>query len=209
MRRVILGALGVVFATIALACAGGGGALNDDMAAWESAPGWLESSQNSREGAPQFTERAPSSREGSSTTLEPGPGAQGVGAPGSSGGFDCSGTYSCIEAGDDDVDTVVLVSVNGVCTIPAGGGRSIVLASDGTLQLGGQTVGTWQATSGGFSANTEDGVVTCTKGGSASSSSGSSSSPDTPPPPSSGSSGGTTVVIDAGVQQPAPLDAGG
>lgn len=154
----------VVISGGAFACVGGGGPLSDGMSTWDPSPSSLERAENTREPAPGFREVAPSSRETVGASAEPGPGAQGGGGAGA-GGLDCSGTYRCVEEGDDDVDEVTLVSANGVCFVPAGGNAVLVLGPDGSLLLNGQSVGSWQATAGGFVATSEDGTVTCTKGG--------------------------------------------
>ena len=143
------------------ACVGGGGPLSDGMTTWDPTPSSLERADTTREAPPGFREVAPSSREPVGASTEPGPGAQGVGS--GAGGFDCSGTYTCVESGDDDEDEVAFISLNGLCTVQSGN-SVLILGSDGTLLLNGKNVGSWQGSGGGLTVTTEDGTVSCTKG---------------------------------------------
>jgi hypothetical protein len=191
----------VLAGVAAIACVGGGGRIDDAMTTWDPASPTQERADKSSEGAPPFNEGAPASQESMGASAEPGPGAQGGGGVGAAAGFDCSGTYTCQEAGDDDLDTVVLTSANGVCSIPAGKSTSLVLATDGTLLLNGKAVGSWQPTADGFTATTSEGQITCTKGGSAGNSSGAATSnPNSGAGASTGSGSSTTPSpgVDAG-----------
>ena len=192
------------------ACVGGGGPLSDAMTTWDPTPSSLEGAGSTREPPPGFREVAPPSREPAGASAEPGPGAQGVGS--GAGGFDCSGTYTCRELGDDDDDEVTFFSLNGVCTAQSGN-NILVLASDGTILLNGQNVGSWQGNAGGLTVTTDDGTVSCTKGsrgrgqGDGSGNGGGSGSSNRPPAPGSGGGGSG----GSGTPTPAvpPVDAGG
>lgn len=155
MISAVVGSAGI------FACTGGGGALSEGMSTWDPAPTSLERAENTRESAPRVREVAPPVREATSASSESGPGAQGGGS--SPGALDCSGTYKCVKAGDDDVDELKLRIVGGVCTAPTDDKTAFVLASDGSILLSGRKIGSWRAISGGFSATTDDGDITCVK----------------------------------------------
>jgi hypothetical protein len=176
MQRLWSAISAIVVGAGVVACTGGGGSLSEGMRTWESAPGSQDRAQNSNEGAPAFGERAPGSQDGVAVSAEPGPGAQS-----GAGGFDCSGTYTCQEDGDDDLDTVVLTSVNGVCSISSGN-AGLVFGADGSLTAGGERVGSWKATANGFTATVGKDTVTCTKGDRTGGRSGEDSPPPTVPP---------------------------
>ena len=97
-----------------------------------------------------------------------------------------AGIFDLCSAFDTKASTVTLTAVNGGCGIVAGGTR-LMLASDGTLLVNGKVAGSWQSTGNGFTASTEDGTVTCSRGVAGSSGSG-----------SGGATGTKTSVADAG-----------
>jgi hypothetical protein len=160
-------------ASAAVACTGGGGSLNDSLETWDSPPGSVERGADTREGAPGPRERPPGGQDAPTGSVEPGPGAQSGG-----GGFDCSGPYTCQEVGDDDRDTITLSVVDGDCTIPVSKTTVFVLAPDGAMVFNGKRVGSWQPTSTGFTASTDEGSIDCTKGGGSSTSASSQAGSD-------------------------------
>lgn len=184
----------VVFVGGSVACVGGGGPLSDGMTTWESANNTREGAPISTEGATNSREPAPPSTERAGSSSEPGPGAQGGGG---GGGFSCSGSFVCRVGNDDDVDTIVLGTVNGNCTI-TGDSDNVVFESNGTLSSKGKPIGTWQATPTGFTATADESTITCTR---VTGNTNPGSQEDDDPPPSASSSGspGMAPVVDAGV----------
>ncbi|MDF2692981.1 MAG: hypothetical protein K0S65_1364 [Labilithrix sp.] len=188
------GIAAAVFVGGSVACVGGGGALEGGMTTWDSAGNSREGTPISTEGATNSREPAPPWTEGAGSSSEPGPGAQGGGG---GGGFSCSGSFVCQVSGDDDVDTIVLGTVNGNCSITGGDSDNVVFESNGTLSSKGKPIGTWQATPTGFTATADEETITCTRvTGNATPGGG-----EDDPPPSSSSSGspGMTPVVDAGL----------
>lgn len=184
-----------------LACVGGGGGLSDGMATWDPASSSFERAEDGRERAPGFLENAPGSEGAVGASAEHAPGAQGGGG---AAAFDCSGTFTCRESGDDDTSTLRLQSSDGVCSV-AGSNLAVVLGSDGSLSLNGKKVGTWSATADGFTAVTDEGTVTCTRGGSQSRNTEPPRRGEDAPPSSSSSSSGSA----GGGSVPPPVDDGG
>ncbi|MBX3204587.1 MAG: hypothetical protein KF764_05930 [Labilithrix sp.] len=188
------------------ACVGGGGNLGDGMTTWDPAPSSLESAGSDREPSPGFLERAPSSQEPAGNSSEPAAGAQGGG--GSPGSFQCSGTFTCQEAGKKGTDRIRLRLVDGVCTLSGTGSVAVVLQADGSLAVNGSKIGTWSASGNGFTVVSSEGSVTCTRGSSgsgsddstdsSSSGSGSAGSPGSVPPSVDAGSPGSSQPADAG-----------
>ncbi len=172
-----------------LACVGGGGALSDGMATWDPASSSLERAEDGREHAPGFLENAPGSEGAVGASAEHAPGAQGGGG---GAAFACSGTFTCRDSGEDDTSTLRLESSNGACSV-AGSDLAVVLGSDGSLNLNGKKVGSWSATADGFTAVTDEGTVTCTRGGSQSESAPPPTRGEDAPSGGSGSAGGGSV----------------
>lgn len=177
-----------------LACVGGGGSLSDGMATWDPASSSLERAEDGRERAPGFLESAPGSEGAAGASSEHAPGAQGGGG---AAAFACSGTFTCRESGEKKASTITLQSRDGVCSI-VGSDLAVVLGSDGSLSISGKKAGSWSSTADGFTVVTEEGTVTCTRGGS-------QSGGDESPPPSSSSSSGSA----GGGSVPPPVDDGG
>jgi hypothetical protein len=194
------GHLGSVFAINAIglclvACVGGKGGYTSDFDTYDPPPSSQEGAGNTREQPPRFSERAPATQEGAQRSFENAPGAQGVGGPGVStgGGFDCSGTFTCVQSDGKKTSTISLTDVGGKCAAidtKSESASSVVLEPDGRITLGGIPIGTWSAGANGFSVTVEKTTSNCTKGvtqtGSGSSTSSSSSSS------SGGSSGNPT-----------------
>ena len=154
--------LGILASAGLFACTGGGGSLGDGMTTWQGAGSSYEPAKSSREGAESSREGMTSSQDGIGTSGEPGPGAQGNGgAP----ALACAGTFRCIQDGDDDDDELTFTATGAGCTVSVGE-TTLLLASDGTIRVNGQNVGTWQATGSGFTGTVQNDRITCTRGGS-------------------------------------------
>lgn len=182
------------------ACTGGVGTLPglDDF--YDPHPGVREPSGSGREAPPISNDPGRSSADRPSRGgVETAPGTV-VGGGGGAGGFQCAGTYVCVEQGDSDEDRVVLVSDGqGGCVADG-----VSLNPNGTIVARGQVVGSWSSSGDGFTVTVQGQTSTCRRSGSGS---GSGSNP------SEGSGGGTPGSPGTANPTPVPppviVDAGG
>ena len=124
----VLALMGIVASGGVFACVGGGGPFDDTMSTRDPAASSFERAENTREPDPGTREGTTSSHEGVGTSAEPGPGAQGTGG---AGGFQCAGTFTCVEDGDDDGDELTFTSTGAGCSVSVGE-NTLVLSADGT-----------------------------------------------------------------------------
>ncbi len=156
----------VLMSAGAFACTGGGGSSGGAIDTWDPADTSNQRSENSREPGRAFAERAPRSGEGAPKSAEGALGNErgqtGSGGAGSSRlpDLDCTGTYDCVRAGDDDVERYRAQIVGGLCIA-----NGMIVDRDGNLYSivdGTTKVGTWSGQSA-ITIITGDVTRLCTK----------------------------------------------
>jgi hypothetical protein len=78
--------------------------------------------------------------------------------PSAGGTLDCSGRYTCREAGSATTSTITLDNASGQCRF-----ETFVLEADGRVTSGTNPVGTWVVTSSGLTISASGRTLTCTK----------------------------------------------